>query len=302
LSKVSIVIPCRSETYEVSPGVSVIARTVQDIFEKATGDIEVIVGFDGPPYTPIPDHENLIVLHRQWEGTKPTINAMVDIANGKYIMKADGHCMFSEGFDETLQIGMEDNWVVMPRFYVLDAENWRWQDDRFYDYFFLPCPFTYKRGFLFQAGGHWKERTRERLDITPLDENMKLHGSAFFMAKEHFVDRIGYLHSDGSGTWNGEDAEITFKTWLGPWGGKIMVNKAAWYAHMHRGGQRPREWPVSMSEAYGSAKWTAKYWMSNQWGFRVHNAEWLIDKFWPLPGWPDDWKDLYKVWLAQQEG
>lgn len=300
MAKVSVIIPCRSETYEVIPNVSVVARTVQDIFEKATGDVEVIVGFDGPPYSAIHCHENLTVLNLKWQGTKPLINQMVDIASGKYILKTDAHCMFSKGFDETMQMGMEDNMIMMPRFYVLDAENWRWQDGRFYDYFFLPCPFTYKRGFLFQAGGHWKERTYERIGFTPLDENMKLHGSAFFFAKDFFVNCLGGLEEDnGSGTWNGEDTELTFKTWLGPWGGKIMVNKVAWYAHMHRGGQRPREWHSSTREAYASAMWTARYWMANSWEKQVHPIEWLIDKFSPVPGWPDNWKELYKEWLAQ---
>ncbi len=302
MSKTSIIIPCRVETYQVSPGVSILARTVQDIYEKATGEFEVIVAFDGPPYTSLPDYPNLIRMDMPWAGTKPAINAAADIATGKYLFKVDAHCMFAKGFDEVLQQGMQDNWVVMPRFYVLDAEKWQWQDDRFYDYFFLPCPFTYKRGFLFQAGGHWKDRTRARLDVAPLDENMKLHGSAFFMAKDYFMNCLGGLSSVGSGTWNGEDAEITFKTWLGPWDGKVVVNKDTWYAHMHRGGQRPREWHVSFDEAYASARWTAKYWMSNSWGQRVRDIEWLIDKFWPVPGWPDDWRELYGQWLRDNRG
>lgn len=298
MARVSLIIPCRVETYEVSPGMSVLERTVQDIYEKATGDIEVIVGFDGPPYIPLPEYKNLIRLERGWTGTKPLINAAARIASGKYIFKVDAHCMFAKGFDEVLQADMQDNWVVMPRFYVLDAEHWQLQDGRFYDYFFLPCPFTYKRGFLFQAGGHWKERTRERLNI-PIDENTKLHGSAFFMAKDYFLNCLGGFETNGSGTWNGEDIEISMKTWLGPWGGKVMVNKNTWYAHMHRGGQRPRGFGFSIREAYASARWTAKYWMSNQWRERSHDIEWLIDKFSPMPGWPENWKDLYKDWLAK---
>ena len=54
------------------------------------------------------------------------INAAARIASGKYIFKTDAHCMFAKGFDEVLQADMEDNWVVMPRFYVLDAEHWQY--------------------------------------------------------------------------------------------------------------------------------------------------------------------------------
>ncbi len=291
MGRVSIIIPCRVETLEVSPGVSVLQRTVQDIYEKAEGDIEVIVAFDGAPYQTLPDYPNLIKLEREWSGTKPTFNAAAGVASGKYIMKVDAHCMFDKGFDVKLQEGMQDNWVVTPRMYILHAEEWKLQDGRFYDHFMLPCPHTYKRGFLFQAGGHWKDRTKARLHI-PLDENMKLHGSCFFMSRDYFWDCLGGLSSEGSGTWNGEDIEISMKTWLGPWDGRLMVNKNTWYAHMHRGGQRPREWYVSYNEAYRSARWTARYWMTNQWEKRVHDIDWLIDKFWPVPGWPDNWKEL----------
>ncbi len=286
----SVIIPCRVETYEVSPGVSVLARTVQDVYENATGGIEVIVAFDGPPYLPLPNYPNLIIMENEWQGTKPLLNAAVRIAREKYIMKLDAHCMVSKGFDEVLQADIQDNWVVTPRMYILDAEHWRWQDGRFYDHFKLPCPFTYKRGFLFQAGGHWPERTAQRLDI-PIDENMKLHGSCWMMSREHYLERLGGLDSEGEGTWNGEDIQISLKTWLGPWDGRLMVNKNAWYAHMHRGGQRPREWGYSHNEAYNSAKWTATYWMGNRWPERAHDIEWFIDRFWPIPDWPENWKE-----------
>jgi len=50
MSKVSIIVPSCNEIVEVSPGVNVLQRTVQEIYEKATGDFEVIVGFGGPSY------------------------------------------------------------------------------------------------------------------------------------------------------------------------------------------------------------------------------------------------------------
>jgi glycosyltransferase involved in cell wall biosynthesis len=293
VAKVSVIIPSRVETMEISPGENILQRTVRDVYEKASGDIEVIVAFDGPPYCSFPDYKNLLVLELPWQGSKLAINEAVFFSTGKYIMKLDSHCMVGEGFDEILQFGIEDNWIVTPRFYVLDAEKWEWQDGRFYDYFKLPYPNPQSRTYYFQAGGHWKERTGERLNIL-VDDNMKLHGSCFFMSKHFFVDCIGGLTTDGSGTWNGEDLELTMKAWLGPWGGGLKTNKNTWYAHMHRGGQRPREWHVDTREAYRSAEWSTKYWMGNNWKGRVHDIDWLIEKFWPIPGWPENWKELVK--------
>ena len=31
--------------------------------------------------------------------------------------------------------------------------------------------------------------------------------------------------------------------------------------------------------------------MTNQWKDRSHDYAWIIDKFWPLPGWPADWDE-----------
>lgn len=287
----SIIIPVRGETYEVEPGVSILKRMVQDIYAKASGEIEVIVIFDGEPYQELPSYPNLICLPLSWSGTKMAVNAGARFATGKYLLKMDAHCMVAEGFDEALQTDIENNWVVMPRMFILDAEHWQFQDGRFYDYFFLPCPFTYKRGFAFQAGGHWKDRTHDKVNL-PIDENMKLHGSCWFMTRDYYWDYLGGLDPyNGAGRWNGEDIEISLKTWLGPWEGRVMVNKKTWFAHMHRGSQRPREWKVDYKEAYRSAGWTAEYWMGNKWEKRSHDIEWLVDKFWPVPGWPDNWKE-----------
>lgn len=293
MAKVSIIIPTRHETYQVQ-GRSILRRTMDDIYEKATGEFETIVVFDGPPYEGLPYYPNFRTIYASESmGVREAVNEGAKVATGKYFFKTDAHCMFAEGFDETLQKTMEDNWIVMPRFYVLDAENWQWQDGRFYDYFHLNCPLTDSRGYRFKAGGHWPERTKERLDVS-IDENMKLHGSAWFTSRNFYWDKLGGLSTDSeAGIW-GEDLELTLKTWLGPWGGKVMVNKNTWYAHMHRGGQRPREYGFSWREAENSAKWSAHYWMGNEWQDRFHDIEWLVDKFSPVPTWPDNWKELYE--------
>ena len=299
---VSFIIPSRHEMMMVNETETVLQRMVRDIHEKATGDFEVVVVYDGEPYQNLPDYPNLVVLKTEQAGTKTAVNRGAEAASGKYLFKLDSHCMVGPDIDKILSASMQDNWVVMPRFYVLDAENWKWQDNRFYDYFRLPCPLTDKKGFRFQAGGHWKERTKERLDI-PIDENMKLHGSCFFMSRKFFWDALGGLDpNNGAGPTNGEDIEISLKTWLGPWDGKVIVNKNTWYAHMHRGGQRPREFPVSERQAHKSALWTADYWMGNSWPERVRDTGWLIDKFFPVPGWPDDWRRRHGEYLYAKYG
>src|SRR3990172_6001654 len=300
MSKVSILIPSRNEVYEIAPGVTVLQRMVQDIYQKATGEFEVIVAFDGPPYQGLPDYPNLTRLECEQQGLKPCVNAAASVATGKYMYKSDSNCMFGPSFDEILQENMEDNWLVTPRFYVLDAEKWAWQDERFYDYFFLHCPLTDEKQFRFKAGGHDRRRTLERLNTGPLAETMQLHGSGWFLTRDYFRNCLGGMSSVGYDTFGMEPPELGLKTWLGPWGGKVMVNKSTWYAHMHKGGQRPRGYPLSGDRIWNSYDYAAKYWMGNSWAERAHDLEWLVEKFMPVPTWPEDWRERWTEWKKSQ--
>ena len=303
MSKVSIIIPSCNEAHEFSPGVTVLQRTVQDIYEKATGEFEVIVGFNGPPYQDFPDYPNLKTVKLPENiGIKTMVNILAIMATGKYIYKTDAHCSFGEGFDEILQADMEDNWIVTPRFYVLRGRTWEWQDDRHYDYFYLSCPFTDPRGFRFKAGGHWPQRTAER-EGNPkydIDETPQFHGSGWFVEKGFFINKIGgYLSIDPMGHAQ-EPPYLGLKTWLGPWGGRVMVNKKTWYAHMHQDGS-VKGYRYSRQQERVSYDVWAQYWMGDKWEERIHNIDWFIEKFMPMPTWPENWRELLEEWRKENK-
>jgi len=292
MAKVSIIIPSCNEIAETKEGINVLQRTVKDIYEKATGDFEVIVGFNGPAYQNFPSYPNFKVLRLPENiGLKTQINILAIMAKGEYIYKSDAHCMFGQGFDEILQKDMQDNWLVMPRFYVLDAWNWKWQDERHYDYFYLCCPFTDPRGFRFKAGGHWPERTAVREHIL-IDETPQIHGSGWFVEKDFFLNKIGGFPTNDPMGHAQEPPNIGLKYWLGPWDGKVMVNKKTWYAHMHQDGSIKGYHYTKEQEKVSYDVW-ANYWMKNKWGERKYNISWFIDKFMPMPTWTQNWKELY---------
>ncbi len=105
------------------------------------------------------------------------------------------------------------------------------------------------------------------------------------------MKRIGKLQEEGYGTFIGEPQEVGLKTWLG--GGKQVRNKKTWYAHLHKGSQWGRGYHVSKSELERGNRYSVDYWMNNRWPNRTHDIEWLIERFWPVPTWPEDrskWK------------
>nr|MBP9687564.1 hypothetical protein [Candidatus Woesebacteria bacterium] len=45
----------------------------------------------------------------------------------------------------------------------------------------------------------------------------------------------------------------------------------------------------------------ARYWMADKWEERVHNMDWFIEKFMPMPTWPDNWRELLATWKSEQK-
>jgi glycosyltransferase involved in cell wall biosynthesis len=260
----------------------------------------VIAIIDGEwPDPPLEDRPNLqVVKFGQPHGMRAGINAGANLATGEYLLKCDAHCAFAYGFDEVLKADCDDNWVVIPPRYSLDAENWKIDDNgkprRDYHYLCYCDPFKNHDPGMHgvEDWGRCKERSDPMYDI---DDNMSAQGSCWLMPKKHFTDFLGGLSEVGYGSFSQEFQEIGLKTWLG--GGRVVVNKKTWMAHLHKGSRYGRMWHMSRKDHEGivaSHAWSSWFWMTNQpFKGRVHNIDWLIDKFWPIPTWPEDWKTKY---------
>ena len=279
MAKLSILIPARNEKF--------LPQTVTDILQKS-GDVEVIVILDGYWEYNLPADKRLRIIHRgKPRGMRDGINSAAAIARGDYLMKVDAHCMFGEGFDEILQADCADNWIVIPRRYSLDAENWKCQDKEPIDsmHYFYPYAHPDDLGL---HGRPWMQRARERKHIL-IDEDITFQGSCWFMTRRHW-DRIRPMSEIGYETFMGEPQEIGFKTQLGDCEGKVMVNKKTWYAHLHKGKTYGRMYYMANSERVRGNAYSFDFWWNNRWTERKHDIEWLIDQFHPMPGWSDDWK------------
>lgn len=275
---VSVVIPSRNEEY--------LGKTVEDILKKAKGNIEVIPVLDG--YWPKPkiveDPRVTLIHHGTPRGMRASINAGVELANGKFILKSDAHCMYMEGFDIELKSYIEDNWVVIPRRKRLDAKNWQIEkvNKPDVDYEYLSYP---NQDGNWESGLHgriWNERIEERKNVF-IDENMSAQGSCWFMHKSYFhklelEDELNY------GTFANEFQEIGLKCWLS--GGKVVTNKKVWYAHFHK--TKGRGYSLERSQIEKAKSYTKRWLTNTAWHKQTLSFAWLIEKFWPVPGWPED--------------
>lgn len=273
------------------------AQTINDVLKNAGCNVEVIVNVEQKWPEPLSTDERVHYIHPPAPiGMRSGINACVAMAKGKYIMKTDDHCAFGENFGKILiESHQDDNWVQIPRRYALDAENWKIgnEGDSKYpvDYMYIDFP---RKGKDHDDGMHgvpWTARRDERKDIE-VDETPSWQGSCYFMTKNHFDNFLKGLSEEGYGQFSQEAQEIGFKTWLG--GGKLMVNKKTWYAHLHKGKTYGRMYQMPGGTAEAS-NWSAEHWLNDREPGMVHDFTWFIDEKFPgMPSWPQDWKKQIK--------
>lgn len=283
MSKVSCLIPSRNERF--------LPDTVRDLLSKARGDIEIVVVLEGYwPDPPLPDDPRLKILHHgKAKGMRPSINEAAALATGEYLLKCDAHTMWDKGYDLKLLADYhEQNWILTPRRYALDAERWAIEtgNPKYpIDYEYLSYPF--ERPDDPTCGLHgtpWTARREARKDI-PLDADMSSQGSAWFMSRAQW-DRIAPLNIDLFGNFYGESQEIGLQTQLS--GGAMMRTKRTWYAHLRKGKQYGRGYALGPEGHRRGAGAMLRMCMLNQWKGQVRSLQSLIEEFAPVPGWPAD--------------
>jgi len=285
---VSIIIPTNSDPFA--------QKTIDSLLENAHGKIEVIAVLDGfVPEKPFKSDPRVKVIKLPEKlGMRAAINAGIAKSKGKFIMKCDCHCLFGPGYDKIMSENCAEDWLVIPRRYSLDDINWIRNERRpIRDYHLLTFPVRNRWGVCL-SNQDWLRRGRERSDPKyDIDDTMTFQGSCWFANKKYFKKRVGFLddRKETYGTFVDEPQEIGLKYWLG--GGANKVIKKTWYAHLKK---QPRHYHVGTysqefkadQNAVSGRTWSAKHWLGNEEPGMIHPFSWLVEKFWPVPTWPED--------------
>lgn len=292
----SVIIPSRQPQY--------LQKTIDDLLAKAEGEIEIIVVLDGYwPDEMLNDDKRVRIIHQGIYhdnlGMRAAINAGMAVARGDYVMKCDEHTMWDQGFDLKLAADCEDNWVIIPRRYRLEADKWEIIEDGRSPIDYMKIDYPYQRPFDQTCGLHGsedKQRYSDRKDIL-IDDVMTMQGSAYFMTKKHWDTTIVKMEEENYGPFTQEAQEISNKTWLS--GGAVKVNKKTWYAHLHKG-NKGKGYGFSTAQYKKHSEWNEKgrlycinYWLYTK-DFK-YDFEWLLKKFWPVGGWPENWKEQVEI-------
>lgn len=294
----SVVIPAYKEPF--------LQKTIDSLLKNARGTVEIIPVLDGyTPSTPIkPNSKVRVISLSKNQGMRAAINAGIAKSRGKYIMKCDAHCLFGPGFDKIMVKNCAENWLMIPRRYSLDEINWEadekkmiWKRDNrrpIRDYHYLTIPGRNNGYGICLSNQDWLRRGSERADPKyDIDDTMTFQGSCWLANKKYFMKRVGFLDDrrETYGTFADEPQEIGLKYWFG--GGEVKVIKKTWYAHLskqprhYKAGIFNRHYKIS-HEAARNRTWSAKHWVEGKEPGMMHPFSWLVEKFWPVPSWPED--------------
>lgn len=318
----AILIPAREEEF--------IGDTVINCLQNIRGKTEIIVWLDGewPLGASIPDHPSVTVVYSPVSiGQRAGTNQACRLTKAKYVMKADAHCAFSEGFDVELVNSMEghDDWTMIPALYNLHAFNWRCKKcgNLWYQ---GPQPIRCMKN---TSAGHvaeeinydcdgadfekvmvWQPRLGTRNECYRFDttlhfqyhgvrkhwgnndnediiETMSIQGSGFCLTRQKYWELN--ICDEGHGSWGQQGVEVACKTWLS--GGRVVTNKKCWYSHMFRTvGGFAFPYKISSAEQEAARQYSRDIWFNNKWPLQIYPLLWLIDKFNPLPDWHESTK------------
>ena len=276
-------------------------QTIDDLLAKAETNVEVIVILDGWwPNPMLNEDPRLRIIHQGTQhnnpGMRAAINRGVALAKGKFVMKTDEHCLFDQGYDRKLIADCQDDWLVVPRRYRLDPDEWQVIKDGRPPIDYMSIDYPYQRPNDKTCGLHGAEdrqRGRDRKDIE-VDDLMTMQGSCWFIPKAYF-DKLfpNGMDEANYGPFTQEAQELSNTVWLS--GGRVVVNKKTWYAHMHKGkkgkgyGFSNQQYEEHMKGTEKGRLYCINYWLNTK-DFK-YDFEWLLQKFWPVPSWPENWKE-----------
>jgi group I intron endonuclease len=306
----SVLIPARHEEF--------LNRTIQDVLENSTAETDILVGFDGEwPIIPLEVNPRVrIIYHNQSIGQRAMTNELAKISTAKYLMKLDAHCAVSKGFDTQLLNDIREDWVIVPTMRNLHAFDWvckscGWRKyqgptpekcescggtELYKDVVWIAKNNPQSNSYCFDSEPHFQyfnEYTKrpESKAQGKLTETMSLQGSCFMLSRENYFK--WNVCDESFGSWGSQGIEVACKTWL--MGGRVIVDHFVWYAHLFRtqGGDFGFPYPINGNQVDKAKKYAREIFFENKLSGQIKPLSWLIEKFWPMPGWQEE--DLSKL-------
>lgn len=310
----SVLIPARNERW--------LRRTVEDVCANKRGDTEIIVVLDG--HWPHPGGELVlhpdvhVIHHHRPIGQRAATNLAARTSSARYVMKLDAHCAVAPGFDEELirtadTLGSDVTQV--PAQHNLHIFDWICETcgARTYQgptlHACAGCHgTTFRMEMVWNAirrrteywrfdgtelkFGYWGDYKKRPQANGEVVEVMSCLGACWFLARDRFWALGGLDEDHGGGAgWGQMGTEIACKSWLS--GGRLVVNKRTWFSHLFRTQGKDFGFPyhISGAEQDYARRYSQNLWRGGHWPGQRLPLRWLVDRFWPIPGWTEEQRD-----------
>jgi glycosyltransferase involved in cell wall biosynthesis len=312
----SFIIPARNEYFH---DLDLLHHTIQNVLANTTraNIIVILDGYDNHwPLKPLPVDPRLTVIHHSKSiGQRAACNEGVRASSAKFIVKLDAHCAIDKDFDIKMMEACNYETTLIPVQYNLHAFSWRCKRCKHESYqgpkpakcvkcgsrYLKILPVWQPRGWK-ERGGAWEGRpktTSWRFDSTlhfqywgelaqrfPPDQRLtptlSCLGACWMLHRDRYWELEGMDEKHGS--WGQQGTELACKTWLS--GGQMLVNHDTWFAHLFRT-QQGFGFPYPNPGADTARARSREIWLNDQWPKAKYPLSWLIDKFAPVPDWPN---------------
>ncbi len=229
---VSVIIPSHREEQWLN-------RTIANIFNTATGDIEIIVVLNGE-WHPVDPRAKVIRL-RENEGERVAMNMAVEDATGTHLLRIDAHCDFSPvGWDQMMEevTGPRDMTqavltAVRLRWSMLSKkERARWlaskkTEGQWREWDRIPGHRYERCRLLPNYEAKWEDPNRDA-SLPTVIPNMSSTGCGFMIRKD-FYKMIGGA-DESYPIMGGIGEEFSVKTWMH--GGKVQTRTDVIIGHI----------------------------------------------------------------------
>jgi glycosyltransferase involved in cell wall biosynthesis len=294
--QLSVLIPGKNEEF--------MGLTVKNLLENIEAETEIICVLDGyeTEIPEIPDDPRVKIIKLDESiGQRAATNLAAREAQGTYIMKIDAHCAVDKGFDRKMLEAfaeLDDKVTMIPLMKNLHAFDWVCPEGhRRYQSPSGPCEvcgketkkdiiwkprhntpnstaYRFDRTLHFQYFNEYKEK-----QIGDLVETMSAQGSCFMITKKRYFELD--ICEEAFGSWGQQGTEVALKTWLS--GGRLIVNKRTWYAHMFRtqGGDFGFPYKQDNRQVEHAREYSRDLFMKDKWPKAIRPFKWVVEKFQP---------------------
>jgi hypothetical protein len=316
-----MILPARNEFYY---DIDLLSYTVNNLLENTSPTCEIIAildGYDnGWPPQPLPSNPRLTIVHHSKSiGQRAACNEGARISKAKWICKIDSHCAVDKDFDLKMKKHCDYLTTLIGVQYNLHAFSWscaKCQHESYQGPKPAHCskckadqrhlslvPKWLPRGWKLRDG-EWSgnpKTTAWRFDSTlhfqyfgeyqnrpegqqrPLSPTMSCLGACWMLQRERYWELEGLDEKHSS--WGQMGTELACKTWLS--GGQMLVNHETWFAHLFRT-QPGFGFPYPNPGADVARARSKELWLNDKWPRAKYPLKWLVDKFAPVPDWPNE--------------